>query len=227
MSTLRLAIFDCDGTLVDSQRSIVRAMCAGFANEGLALPAREAILATVGLPLRQCVERLMPDAPSDQIDRVAQGYSDSYRLHRESGMDEPPLYPETRAMLETLHAQSIVLAVATGKSRRGLRHTLAVHDLAHLFAETRTADDGPGKPNPTILLDICDCVGIPPAESAIIGDTTYDIEMGVHARMTSVGVAWGYHDEPTLLRAGAVEVIDSWSQLAPYFGVAPRLGDDR
>lgn len=217
MTTLRLAIFDCDGTLVDSQRSIVRAMCAGFEREGLDAPTREAILATVGLPLRQCVERLLPDADDALLDRVAQGYSDSYRLHRESGVDEPPLYPGTREMLHGLHAQGVLLAVATGKSRRGLTHTLAVHGLDALFIETRTADDGPGKPNPDIILDICACVGMPPSAAAMIGDTTFDMEMGVHAKMTSIGVQWGYHDEATLRRAGAIDVLSSWEQLPRFF----------
>lgn len=210
MTKLQLAIFDCDGTLVDSQRSIVRAMTAGFEAQGLPVPSRAQILSIVGLPLRQCVEVLLPDGDAALIDAIAQGYSDAYRQHRESGLDEPPLYPDTAEMLAKLDAEGVLLAVATGKSRRGLTHTLKVHGFDKLFAATRTADDGPGKPNPTILLDICASLGVAPSDAVMIGDTTYDIEMGVHAKMPAWGVSWGYHSTDQLVQAGASRILTTW-----------------
>lgn len=213
MTTLKLAIFDCDGTLVDSQRSIVQAMTTGFEMHGLTAPPSEEILRTVGLPLRQCVHVLLPNADDATLDAVTQGYSETYRANRLSGHDEPPLYPHTLETLEALAQQDILLAIATGKSRRGLEHTLRVNDLLRFFVETRTADDGPGKPNPDILLDICACTGVRPEHAVIIGDTTFDIEMGGHAKMPALGVNWGYHSPERLLDAGAFAVLESWREL--------------
>lgn len=213
MTKLKLAIFDCDGTLVDSQRSIVEAMTAGFEAQGLVAPPREEILRTVGLPLRQCVQVLLPKAGDVIIDAITRDYSETYRANRLSGRDEPPLYPHTREMLEALDQQGVLLAVATGKGRRGLDHTLKVHNLQHLFVETRTADDGPGKPNPDILLDICACTGVRPEHAVMIGDTTFDIEMSVHAKMPALGVDWGYHTVERLQEAGTFAILSSWLEI--------------
>lgn len=213
MSNLRLAIFDCDGTLVDSQRSIVRAMSSAFASAGLHAPSREDILSIVGLPLRRCVEVLLPTGDSATIDKIAQGYSDVYRHHRELGDDEPPLYPGTMDLLQRLHQEGVLLAIATGKSRRGLTHTMSVHGLNPLFVDSKTADDGPGKPNPDILIDLMQTWQVSPNECCMIGDTTYDIEMGVNAKTPSFGVTWGYHSPELLAGAGAQQVVDSWDEL--------------
>lgn len=213
MTKLKLAIFDCDGTLVDSQHSIVRAMTAGFHAASLPAPSREDILSIVGLPLRQCVEVLLPQGSDAQIDAIAHAYSTSYREHRESGKDEPPLYPHTREILETLHEKGVLLAIATGKSRRGLQHTMKVHQLEALFVDTKTADDGPGKPNPDILLDLCTDFQVAPHEAVMIGDTTFDIEMAAHAKMPSIGVRWGYHSTEKLRGAGAYAILERWEEL--------------
>lgn len=217
MTTLKLAIFDCDGTLVDSQRSIIRAMVGGFEEHGVTAPCRAEILGVVGLPLRQCVAKLYPEGEPARIDAITASYSRLFREHRESGLDEPPLYPHTRETLQALAERGVLLAVATGKSRRGLTHTLAAHELTHLFIETRTADDGPGKPNPDIILDICACTGVSPKDAVMIGDTTFDIEMAVHAKMPALGVSWGYHAPARLADAGAFEVIHDWTEADAAF----------
>lgn len=224
MTTLKLAIFDCDGTLVDSQRSIVKAMTAGFEAQGLTAPPREDILRTVGLPLRQCVQILLPNGDDAAWDAITRDYSETYRANRLSGRDEPPLYPHTVEILEALTAQGVLLAIATGKGRRGLEHTLKVHDLARFFIETRTADDGPGKPNPDMLLDICACTGVRPQHAVMIGDTTFDIEMSVHAKMPALGVDWGYHTVEQLKEAGAFAILQSWLDLDLV--LQQRFGDD-
>lgn len=213
VTRLRLAIFDCDGTLVDSQHTIVGAMQHAFHANGLDAPPREAILRVVGLPLHQCIRLLYAQGDQATIDRIEDAYRETYRITREAGDQEPPLYPGTRELLERLHAQGILLAVATGKSRRGLTHTLAAQGLTELFVDTRTADDGPGKPNPDILLDLMDVWQIPAHETCMIGDTTFDVEMGRHAKMKSFGVTWGYHTPEMLHDAGATAIVDSWGEL--------------
>jgi|SRR5690625_250175 len=213
MQPLELAIFDCDGTLVDSQHTIVQAMHRAFEVNHLPLPSHEEILGIVGLQLADCMRTLVPDADAGLVQRLVQGYSDAYRANREAGHDEPPLYPDTEAILHNLDARGVLLAVATGKSRRGLTHTLAVHNLSTLFVEKRTSDDGPGKPNPHILLDICANLDIPVERCVMIGDTTYDIEMAANAKMPSIGVSWGYHRTERLTAAGAYTVLDRWTDL--------------
>lgn len=213
MHPLELAIFDCDGTLVDSQHTIVQAMHRAFERAHLPLPSHEDILGIVGLQLADCMRTLVPDADDALVRQLVQGYSDAYRANREAGHDEPPLYPHTREILDDLDARGVLLAVATGKSRRGLTHTLQVHDLNTLFVELRTSDDGPGKPHPHILLDICANLDIPVERAVMIGDTTYDIEMAANANMASIGVNWGYHRPDRLRAAGAYTVLERWTDL--------------
>lgn len=213
MQPLELAIFDCDGTLVDSQHTIVQAMHRAFETNGLPLPSHEEILGIVGLQLADCMRTLVPDADEELVARLAQGYSDAYRANRDAGRDEPPLYPHTRNILHALDQRGILLGVATGKSRRGLNHTLAVHDLSTIFVEKRTSDDGPGKPHPHILLDMCATLNIPMERCVMIGDTTYDIEMAANAKMAAIGVSWGYHRTERLYDAGAYAVLERWEDL--------------
>lgn len=229
MKPLELAIFDCDGTLVDSQHTIVQAMHSAFKANGLPLPSHEDVLGIVGLQLADCMRTLVPDAEEDLVHRLVQGYSDAYRANRAAGREEPPLYPHTREILDDLDARGVLLGVATGKSRRGLTHTLAVHDMSTLFVEKRTSDDGPGKPNPTIILDICANLDLPVEHCVMIGDTTYDIEMAVHAGMPAIGVSWGYHRPERLLDAGAYTVLERWTDLRAALQerfIVPDVSDD-
>jgi phosphoglycolate phosphatase len=106
------------------------------------------------------------------------------------------------------------LAVATGKSRRGLDATLARHGLEGRFMALKTADDGPGKPNPHMLLDAMAETGVTPDSTVMIGDTVFDIEMASNAQVRSIGVSWGYHDPDELRAAGAAGVIDEFGELA-------------
>lgn len=215
MAALKLVIFDCDGTLVDSQHSIVRAMRFAFEHNGLQPPSHDKILSVVGLHLYECMRTLQPNADETLLNKLVQGYSDSFREHRASGQEEPPLYPGTRAMLDALDATGTFLAVATGKSRRGLTHTLKIHDLETMFVEKRTSDDGPGKPNPDIILDICASLAVHPSEAVMIGDTTFDIDMAAYAKMPSIGVDWGYHENDALRQAGAYTILHTWDDLFP------------
>ena len=209
----RLVVFDCDGTLVDSQHAIVAAMGTAFDAQGLAAPEALAVRRTVGLPLGEAVARVLPAGAEHHRDRVATKFRDAVAELRLQADHREPLYPGMREVLNDLAAQGIVLGVATGMSRRGLIATLERHDICSLFATLKTADDGPGKPDPGILIDTMAETGAAPDTTIMIGDTTFDVSMAVRARALSIGVGWGYHEVDELVAAGALRIADRVADL--------------
>lgn len=205
---MKLVIFDCDGTLVDSQHGIVAAMTDAFESEGLVAPTRERIVGVVGLSLGIAVARLVPEGSDiERVDRMAEAYKASFAARRLSPDHAEPLYPGVRAALERLAARGdVALGVATGKSRRGLNAVLEREGLAGLFATLQTADTHPSKPHPAMLLAAMDEADAQAGDTVMIGDTTFDIEMAVGAGAAAVGVAWGYHPVDALWAAGAHHV---------------------
>lgn len=204
MSRLRLAIFDVDGTLVDSQGQIAAAMTAAFASEGLGAPPLAALLGVIGLSLPVAMATLVPDLPQDRRGRMIEAYRDSY-FAQQTGGAMAPLYPGMRGALEALAAcDGALLGIATGKSRRGLDHILAAHDIAHHFVTTQVADLHPSKPHPAMVLAALDDTGVDPGDAVMIGDTAFDIEMGRAAGVRTLGVGWGYHASDRLDGADAV-----------------------
>ena len=213
---LRLAIFDCDGTLVDSAHSIIEAMSVAWTAEGLgARPTDHAIRSIVGLHLLEAIGRLLPEGDDTVHQRLADQYKAAFFDIRHRPDHDEPLYPGAVEEIEKLEAAGVLLAVATGKSRRGLEVTLGRHDLIERFVCLKTADDGPGKPHPAILLDAMREVGVEPRNTVMIGDTTFDITMAVNAAVTPIGVDWGYHEGQALSDAGAEIVLDTFQDLEP------------
>jgi len=210
---IRLAVFDCDGTLVDSQHNIIAAMTTAFRAHGLADPEPAAVRSVVGLHLSEAIARLLPDAQADTVPAVCQSYIDAFRALRERHDHAEPLYPGVVRTLDMLERSNAILAIATGKSRRGLESTLDRHSLRDRFVVLKTADDGPGKPDPRILLDAIAEAGSEPGCTAMIGDTVYDVKMARSARAYAVGVAWGYHSPQDLQAAGAHEVAADFREL--------------
>lgn len=210
----RLAVFDCDGTLVDSQHNIVAAMAAAWRAHGLGpLPAMS-VRRTVGLPLLQAVASLHPLGSREAHLALTDSYKEaSYGLRQQPDHHEP-LYPGTVEALDAMEAAGYLLAVATGKSRRGLDATLSRHGLEGRFIALKTADDGPGKPHPHMLEQAMAEVGAGPGSTVMVGDTVFDIEMARNAQVRSIGVSWGYHDPDELRAAGAAGVIDDFGELA-------------
>ena len=210
---MRCAVFDCDGTLVDGQAAVCDSMEAAFAQAGLPSPDRNAVRRIVGLSLPQAVMHLAPETQKDARAAVVEAYKAHFRATRESGALREVLYDGIRETLHTLHDADWMLAVATGKSHRGLTATLATNGLAKLFTSLQTADGHPSKPHPAMLeAALVEC-GAAPADAVMIGDTSFDIEMAKAAGATPIGVAWGYHEPDELLRAGAVAVAQSPAQL--------------
>jgi phosphoglycolate phosphatase len=199
----RLAIFDCDGTLVDSQAAICRAMEESFAAHRLEPPPREATRRIVGLSLVEAMRAILPDADAALHRSLAEGYKTAFQQMRARGHVEEPLYPGIPELLDTLEAGGWLLGVATGKSDRGLGLCLACHGLSRRFVTLQTADRHPSKPHPSMAEAALTDAGADPGLSMMIGDTSYDMAMAKAAGLAAVGVAWGYHAPDELKAAGA------------------------
>ncbi|MGI4880789.1 MAG: HAD-IA family hydrolase [Janthinobacterium lividum] len=211
---VKLAIFDCDGTLIDSQSNIVRAMTDSFVRAGLPKPDPHRVRQVVGLSLFEAMAVMLPEAdPSIQM-QLAEEYRGSFqRLRAEGALVSEPLYPGVRQGLIELSARGWLLGVATGKSDRGLALVLHDHGLADLFVTLQTADRHPSKPHPSMLHLAMREVGAQPDETVMIGDTRYDMAMGAAAGVRTIGVNWGYHTASELMAAGADYVVDDFDQL--------------
>ncbi len=209
----RLAVFDCDGTLVDSQHAIVAAMAAAWRVEGLEPPEARAVRRVVGLPLAEAIARLLPQGEAGDFERLSRQYKAAFSELRRRPDHEEPLYPGATEALDALDSRGYLLGIATGKSRRGLAATLERHALAGRFATLQTGDDGPGKPNPEMLLRAMAETGAGADDTVMIGDTSFDMLMARSAGAVAVGVSWGYHDSGELVDTGAQLVIESFEEL--------------
>ena len=198
----RLAVFDCDGTLVDSQANICRAMEEAFAGAALEPPPRAAIRRIVGLSLVEAVAALLPDAEAALHHRLALDYKHGFQRLRASGeLADEPLFDGIAEVLDELVERGWLLGVATGKSDRGLAHILAQHGITDRFATLQTADRHPSKPDPAMLLAAMAETGA--TETVMIGDTAFDMAMAKSGGARAIGVAWGYHDVADLIDGGA------------------------
>jgi phosphoglycolate phosphatase len=211
--TLRLAIFDCDGTLVDSQADIIHAMEASFAAHGLPAPPQAEIRRIVGLSLHEALRMLHPDLEEATRASLVSGYKDAFRARRAAGAVDEPLYDGIAGLIADLDAAGWLLGVATGKSDRGLAHCLERHGLTRHFVTLQTADRHPSKPDPSMIEACLDATRAQPQHTVMIGDTTYDMAMAVNAGVRAIGVDWGYHPPADLLAAGASAVATSMADL--------------
>jgi len=209
----RLAVFDVDGTLIDSQHNIVASMLRACERNGIAAPSAEAIRRIIGLSLGEAVARLLPDTDPGLIPRVVEDYKLSFQELRLRADHFEPLFPGAVEALGALESQGWMLAVATGKSRRGLLLMIERHGLAGRFVSLQTADDNPGKPHPAMLRRAVAEAGVGPADAVMIGDTSYDMQMARDAGVRGIGVGWGYHAPDELIAAGADLVVDSYPRL--------------
>lgn len=211
--SVRLAVFDCDGTLSDGQAPICEAMAAAFADAGLPAPESHAVRRTVGLSLPQAIAHLAPDAEPEIVAYAVTSYKAAYFRAREAGQLQEPLFGGISALLARLHGAGWVLGVATGKSDRGLRSCLVNHGVFDLFVTLQTADRHPSKPDPSMLEAAMREAGAEPADTVMIGDTAYDMAMARAAQVRALGVAWGYHAPHELLEAGAEAVAGTPEEL--------------
>ncbi len=214
-----LVIFDCDGTLVDSQETILHGLEVGFDAAGLKMPDRRTALSIVGLSLERAFLTLVGEKNAGHVTKMADAYRASKVARRQQGLDFDPLYPGTREVLDRLaERDDILLGIATGKARRGVDHLLEVHDLGGRFVTIQTADTSPSKPHPDMVYQAMEETGADAGSTVVIGDTSFDMEMAVSAGAQGVGVTWGYHDRERLIAGGAAHVIDHFDQLDAVIG---------
>lgn len=202
----RLALFDCDGTLVDSQHNICVCMEDAFARAGLTPPDRHATRRIVGLSLLQAVQRLIPDAEHSLQIQVAEDYKTAFQRLRGRGLVKEPMFDGMLEAIAELEAEGWLLGVATGKSDRGLDLCLRHHAIRDRFVTLQTADRHPSKPHPSMIVEAMAEAGATPDTTVMIGDTSFDMMMGRAAGARSLGVDWGYHDAHELHAAGAYHV---------------------
>jgi phosphoglycolate phosphatase len=210
--TEKLAVFDVDGTLVDSRRSIAEAMAMAFRALSLPAPSYDDTRRIVGLSLRPAIATLAPDLPERDYGRLADAYKDAFIANREAGLSEP-LYAGARDLVAGLRAAGWKLGVATGKARRGVDHFIAAHGFDGWFDAAFCADDGPGKPDPHMLNLVIAAVGADPAHTVMIGDTSFDMAMARAADTYAMGVKWGFHTEDEIRAGGAHEIAQDYSCL--------------
>jgi phosphoglycolate phosphatase len=208
--TNRLALFDCDGTLVDSQANICLSMEEAFLLAGLEAPSRGAIRRIIGLSVVEAIAALSPDLDDARHRRLAEDYKSAFfRLRASGAMEEEPLFDGMIAALDTLTASGWLFGVATGKSDRGLARILAHHGIADRFVTLQTADRHPSKPHPSMIELAMAEAGASPETTVMIGDTSYDMMMARAAGTRALGVAWGYHPPHELSAAGAHAVAET------------------
>lgn len=211
---LRLGVFDCDGTLVDSQHGIIAAAGAAFRAYGLAEPDPAAVRSVVGLNLDLALAALMPEPDPVLVDRLVEAYKQAFFELRSRPEHDEPLFPGVVELLDALDRPHILLGIATGKHMRGLRATLDRHGLGNRFVTMQTPDTCRGKPHPEMVERALTETGVPAAAALVLGDTTYDMEMAYNAGVDGIGVGWGYHEPSALVAAGARQVIGHPLELA-------------
>ncbi len=209
----RFIVFDLDGTLVDSQHTIVHCMAQAFVADGLPAPSPESVRAIIGLKLEVAINRLLPVPDEERALRLTERYREAFHARLSQPDHDDPLFDGARAALASLDHPEVFLGIATGKNRRGLLRVLEHHGIRHLFASLKTADDGPSKPHPRILELAMAEVGAEPGETVVIGDTAFDVQMARLAGCDAIGVDWGYHHRDQLQAAGAGVVIDRFVDL--------------
>lgn len=212
---MQLIIFDCDGTLVDSQHLISAAMTQTFELQGLIPPPLEQTRTIIGLSLSTAIKRLAPSATPLEIDALCDGYRQAHlQIRTSTSNDHEPFFEGIAELIETLDSQEHrMMAIATGKARRGLLSLLERKKLKDKFVSLQTADDAPSKPHPAMLEQALDETGAEPDNSLMIGDSTFDILMAKNAGIQSIGVAWGYQPVEHLVEAGADDIASDPSNL--------------
>lgn len=204
----RLAIFDCDGTLVDSGATIYAALAETFRQNAIELPPERICRRVIGLSLKEAMAALLPDGTPEQHLALAEDYKRAFWQLRASGQVEEPLFAGVIELLDALEEDGWLLAIATGKSDRGLGHCLEHHGIHARFVSLQTADRHPSKPNPSMVNQAVADAGAAQETTIVIGDTSFDMAMAAAAGAAPIGAGWGYHDAHELIEAGAVAVAE-------------------
>jgi phosphoglycolate phosphatase len=210
--TRPLAVFDIDGTLVDSRASIHRAAVEAARDMGLPEPEYDRVRMIVGLSLHKALHTLEPQLTDAELADFVAGFQRSFHRMYEAGHEEP-LYDGAMDHLRRLHRDGWRLALATGQNRRGVARNLARQGWGEIFLSSHCAEDGPGKPDPAMLHAAMAACGAEPASTVMIGDTAHDAAMAVNAGVLPLGVGWGFHTAEEQIAGGARHVAKSFGEL--------------
>ena len=204
-----VVVFDWDGTLSDSTAAIARAIQDAAADLGLPVPDDATASHVIGLGLHEALARAVPTLPAERIPE----YSARYRVHYLAREAELSLFPGARELIAGLQGAGVLLAIATGKSQRGLQRALADAGLTAQFAATRCADQTHPKPHPAMLLELAEELMVAPRRMLMVGDTTHDLQMAAAADAAAVGLTQGAHPHEQLAACRPLALFDSLTQL--------------
>lgn len=213
-SLMMLLIFDCDGTIVDSQNGIHEAMLHAYGTLGLAPPMRCDTVSVIGLSLPEAFARLSPRESEATRRRLAEHYKQAFTGIRDDPAHHEPLFHGAAEVIAALgRRQDVRLGIATGKSTRGVVRLFDREGWHGHFATVQTADNHPSKPHPSMIVTAMAEVGASPRRTVMIGDTSFDIEMARAAGVGALGVTWGYHAADVLVASGAHALVDDYAAL--------------
>lgn len=217
---MKLALFDVDGTLMDSQAMILASLTAAFNAEELPLPSRSEMLGIVGLSLVKAMATLRPDDEAERHERLAQSYKQAFWTFRtDRSFPEVP-FDGALDLLRRLQARDdVLIGIATGKSQRGVRHIIDQFGLEGVFTTIQTSDDAPSKPHPGMILQAMTETGARPEDTVMIGDALFDIDMAHAAGVKAVAVAWGFQPTSVLARAKPHAIVNDFNELEDTLGV--------
>ncbi|HEX7030537.1 MAG TPA: HAD-IA family hydrolase [Gammaproteobacteria bacterium] len=219
--TWRLLVFDWDGTLMDSAGHIVAAVRAAAEDVGARKPAEDDVRHVIGLGLREAIAAAMPELGDADYTRFVEAYR---RRFWQESLHGQALFPGAREVLLELKAAGYLLAVATGKGRNGLRRVLEEEMLHQVFDVTRCAEETISKPDPRMLVEILDELGLEPRDALMIGDTSYDLEMAARAGMDRLAVSYGAHGKSLLLPHNPLGFLDDIRDLPEWLADVRKAG---
>ena len=211
---LKLALFDYDGTIVDSAIMIVEGAIAAFRICGLPDPDPKKVRENIGKPLAIALDEYMPPGFNVTPNEISEAYRSWYAEQGRLGLQNEPLYPGVVELLKELKTDDWLIGIATNKSRIGLTNGLAKHSLSDMFDITLSTDENIPKPNPAMAIKAMNDLGVDKENCVMVGDTINDIGLGVNAGIISIGVTWGYNDKNLLTSAGADHLVDDANELS-------------
>ena len=211
---LKLALFDYDGTIVDSAIMIVEGAIAAFRICGLPDPDPKKVRENIGKPLAIALDEYMPPGFNVTPNEISEAYRSWYAEQGRLGLQNEPLYPGVVELIKELKTDDWLIGIATNKSRIGLTNGLAKHSLSDMFDITLSTDENIPKPNPAMAIKAMNDLGVDKENCVMVGDTINDIGLGVNAEIISIGVTWGYNDKNLLTSAGADYLVDDANELS-------------